>query len=102
MPSHYNQPSLAAFLAQQVGLQQREIPQASQAFLDSNRNPNLYNEVAGNRQQFVHPALQAIKDAPGNAMSSLAAMLSGSPMNATGIITDRNKLLQDQIALQTQ
>ncbi len=104
MPSHYNQPSLANFLAQQVGLQQRAIPQASQQFLDSNRNPNTYNQSPGNRQQFVHPMLQALYNAPGNAASSLAGAIGGvrAPIDTNNLLTQTNLGLADQIALQTQ
>jgi hypothetical protein len=85
------------FLAQQAGMQQRQIPPASQEFMNS--RPSPYNQAPGNRQEYTHPALAAVYQAP----ASLAAFLqSQNPLNAgPGVVERRNALMASQIANQT-
>jgi hypothetical protein len=91
------------FLQQQAGLQQRQIPAPSQAALDvqqTHQNP-------AQRPTFQHPAFKALMGAPAAVGNSLAGLLGGGGgrapvMNAPGIIEQRNQLLMDEIAKQTQ
>ncbi len=91
-------------MQERMGIAQSGIPAPTQQFLDSNRNPNTYNQAPGNRQQFVHPMLQALYNAPGNAASSLAGAIGGmrAPIDTNNLLTQTNLSLADQIALQTQ
>jgi len=78
-------------------MQQRQIPPASQQFMNS--RPSPYNEAPGNRQQYTHPALAAMYGAP----ASLAGFLQNqNPLNAgPGVIERRNALMASEIASQT-
>jgi len=92
------------FLQQGAGLQSRQIPAPSQQFLDSRRNPHQQNFAPGYRPQYTNPTLQALYNAPGNTFNSLAGFLSqANPLNAgPGIIEQRNQLMLDEVAKQTQ
>lgn len=89
------------FLGQEAGLMNRQIPAPSQAALDVQQQ-----FAPGQRPTYQNPLFQALSMAPSNAYNSLAGFLNKAPaalnMNAPGIIENRNQLMIDEIARQTQ